>query len=341
MLQIAVLGALFATSLWIVRPFLAAGVWAAMIAIATWPLLIRVQGLLGGRRSLAVTALAGVLVLVLVIPLWLGIGALIEAARDVADLGEAATSWSVPQPPDWVERIPVAGAKVADQWRQLAAETPEQLASRVTPYARDVGRWLISEIGSIGGLLLQFLLTILFTAILHARGETAALGVRRFARWLGGDQGEDAATTAAQAVRAVALGVIVTAIVQSALVGAGFWAAGVPFGVILTAIAFVLAVAQIGPAPLLIGAVIWGYYNLPTGGATLFLVWALFCSAIDNVVRPVLIRRGADFPLLLIFTGVVGGLIAFGVVGLFIGPVVLGVTYMLLGEWIEQDEAGT
>jgi predicted PurR-regulated permease PerM len=337
-LQLAVLGVLFGASLWIVRPFLLAGVWGAMIAIATWPLVLRLQSLLAGRRSLAVAAFALVLLLVLVIPLYFGIGAIVDTAHDVAGLSQSLTSWSVPQPPEWVETLPVVGAKVAGQWRELAAERPEELAARVTPYARDMAGWLVSQIGSIGTLLLQFLLTVLFTAILQAQGETAANGARRFARWLGGEQGEHAAQIAGGAVRAVALGVIVTALVQSALVGLGFALFGIPFAAILTALSFGLSVAQIGPAPLLIGAVIWAYMNLSGVWATMFLVWALFCATIDNIVRPVLIRRGADFPLLLIFTGVVGGLVAFGVVGLFIGPVVLGVTYTLLGEWLERSE---
>jgi predicted PurR-regulated permease PerM len=338
-LQLAVLGTLFAASLWIVRPFLLSGVWAAMIAIATWPLLLGVQSLVGGRRAIAVSALALVLLLILVVPLYFGIRAVVDAAQDVSNISESVASWSVPPPPDWLERVPLAGERAAEQWRQLAAESPEQLAARVTPYAKDVARWLLSEVGSIGMLVLQFLLTVVFTAIFHAQGETAAEGARRFAGWLGGEQGEHAARLAAGAVRAVALGVIVTALVQTTLVGLGFVVVGVPYAPILIALSFALAVAQIGPAPLLIGAVIWAYTHVGGVWATLFLVWALFCSAIDNIVRPVLIRRGADFPLLLIFTGVVGGLVAFGVVGLFVGPVVLGVTYTLLGEWLAESRS--
>jgi len=337
-LQLVVLGVLFAASLWIVRPFLLAGVWAAMIAIATWPLVLKLQSLLAGRRSLAVAVFALVLLLVLVIPLYFGIGAIVDGAHDVAHLSQSLTSWSIPQPPGWVETVPVVGDKVASRWREIAAESPEELTAQVTPYARDVAGWLLSQIGGIGTVLLQFLLTVLFTAILQAQGETAANGARRFARWIGGEQGDHAAQIAAGAVRAVALGVIVTAIVQSALVGIGFAVVGVPFAAILTALSFGLSVAQIGPAPLLIGAVVWAYMSLSGIWATAFLVWALFCATIDNIVRPVLIRRGADFPLLLIFTGVVGGLVAFGVVGLFVGPVVLGVTYTLLGEWLERSE---
>jgi predicted PurR-regulated permease PerM len=337
-LQLAVLAVLLGASLWIVRPFLIAGLWAATIAVATWPLLLRAQSLLGGRRSLAVALLTTLLSLILVLPAYLGVRAIVDVAHDVSNVSQSLASWSVPQPPEWLDGVPLVGAKLGARWRELAAERPEELAARVTPYASDIARWLASRIGGIGALLVQFVLTIVITAVLHAQGESAARGARRFARWVDGEQGDRAVELAGQAVRAVALGVIVTAIIQSALVGIGFAVAGVPFTGILTAAAFVLAVAQIGPLPLLVGAVIWGYANLGPVAATALLVWSLLCAAVDNVVRPILIRRGADFPLLLIFAGVIGGLIAFGVVGLFVGPVVLGVTYMLLGEWLAAAE---
>jgi predicted PurR-regulated permease PerM len=335
-LQLFALIALLATGFWIVRPFLVAGLWATMIVIATWPLLLQAQRLLGGRRAPAVALLSLVLLLLLVIPLYLGISALVENADDIANLSRSLESLSLPQPPQWLESLPLVGAKATAQWRELAAATPEELAARVTPYAHDIARWLVSEIGSIGALLLNFLLTVILTAVLYSSGEQAADGVQRFARRLGGEQAEKAARLAGQAIRAVALGVIVTALVQTVLVAAGLLAIGIPFAAALSLISFVLAIAQIGAAPVLIGAVVWGYLYIGPLWATVFLAWAVFCSTIDNLIRPVLIRRGADLPLLLVFAGVVGGLLAFGVVGLFIGPVVLAVTYMLLGDWLAE-----
>ena len=141
-----------------------------------------------------------------------------------------------------------------------------------------------------------------------------------------------------QAIRGVALGIVVTALVQAVLAGTGLAIAGVPFPALLTAVMFMLAVAQIGPAPVLIGAVVWVYWRSGAIWGTCFMVWAIFCATFDNFMRPMLIRRGADLPLLLIFAGVVGGLIAFGVIGLFIGPVVLAVAYTLLSDWVSKDE---
>src|SRR5262249_31709608 len=144
---------------------------------------------------------------------------------------------------------------------------------------------------------------------------------------------------AAQAVRGGALGVGVTAILQTAVTGLGLFVAGVPFATILTAVAFMLCLAQVGPLLGLIASVFWVYSRSGAGWGTAFLLWAIFCGTFDNFLRPVLIKRGADLPLLLIFTGVLGGLIAFGVIGLFIGPVVLAVGYTLLVDWVAAGDA--
>jgi predicted PurR-regulated permease PerM len=139
----------------------------------------------------------------------------------------------------------------------------------------------------------------------------------------------------------VALGVVVTAVVQSGLAGIGLLIVGVPFAPILTALMFILCIAQLGPALVLIPVIIWVYSTSGGGWGTMFLVWAIVCVVLDNILRPMLIKRGADLPLLLIFTGVIGGLIAFGVIGLFIGPVVLAVAYTLLVAWMSADVSTT
>jgi predicted PurR-regulated permease PerM len=170
--------------------------------------------------------------------------------------------------------------------------------------------------------------------VLYAQGETAATGVRRFARRLAGERGESSFVLAGQAIRAVALGIVVTAIVQSAAAGIGLGVAGVPFAGVLTALVFVLCIAQLGPILVMVPAVIWMYWSGDALRASVFLVWSVFVVMMDNVLRPVLIKRGADLPLLLIFAGVIGGLIGFGIIGLFVGPVVLAVTYRLLESWV-------
>jgi predicted PurR-regulated permease PerM len=337
--QLLALGALIATSFWIVRPFLVALAWAAMIVVATWPLFLRAQAWLGGRRSLAVALMTIVVLLVLVVPLYFGITAIVENAKRLADWSQSLATFTVPPLPPWVESLPLVGGKLAAQWHTLSATRPEDVAARFAPYARALILWFVGQVGGIGLLLLQFLLTVVIAAILYANGETAARGADRFARRLAGPRGENAVHLAAQAIRGVALGVVVTAILQSAAAGIGVLIAGVPFATILTAVMFMLCIAQVGPALVLIPAVFWVYSARGAGWGTGFLVWAIFCMTFDNILRPVLIKRGADLPLLLIFTGVIGGLIAFGVIGLFIGPVVLAVGYTLLVDWVSAGDA--
>jgi predicted PurR-regulated permease PerM len=195
-------------------------------------------------------------------------------------------------------------------------------------------------VGGFGVLVLQFLLTVVFAALLYAKGEHAASWTRKFSRRLAGEQGEHSVRLAGQAVRGVALGVVVTALVQSILGGVGLVIAGVPFAAVLTAVMFMLAIAQIGAVPVLVLAVIWTYWSVGTGWGTFLLIWTLVVGSMDNVLRPILIKKGADLPLLLIFIGVIGGLIAFGIIGLFVGPVVLAVAHKLLTAWVEEEPAG-
>ncbi len=335
-LQLLALAVLIASSFWIVRPFLVALTWAAMIAVATWPLLLYAQARLGGRRFLAVASMTIALLLILVVPLYLGIDTIVENANRIANWSKSLETLAIPQPPAWVEALPVVGAKVAERWQGLAAAGPEELAARISPYASAVALWLVGQVGGIGMLLVQFLLTVAIAAILYANGEAAARGADQFARRLAGPQGVNAVHLAGQAIRGVALGVVVTAIAQSTATGIGLATVGVPFAAILTAVAFVLCIAQVGPGLVLIPAVIWVYSTRGAAWGTGFLVWAIFCATFDNFLRPMLIKQGADLPLLLIFAGVIGGLIAFGVIGLFIGPVMLAVTYTLLLDWVTQ-----
>lgn len=338
-LQLMALGVLIASSLWILRPFLVASAWATTIVVATWPLLLSTQARLDGKRSLAVAAMTAALLLVLMVPLYLAIATIVDNAHLVAGWSESLARFAVQPPPAWVAALPLIGTKVTARWQQLAAAGPEGLAEQLAPYAQVLALWFVGQVGSIGKLLLQLFLTIVIAAILYANGETAARGADRFARRLAGAQGTNALYLAAQAVRAVALGVVVTAIVQSAFGAAGLAVAGVPFVPILTALIFILAVAQVGAGPVLIPAAIWVYLRSGPLWGTLFLAWTFFCVTFDNLLRPLLIRRGADLPLLLIFAGVIGGLIAFGVIGLFIGPVVLAVAYTLLADWVSENEA--
>jgi len=330
------LGALIVASFWVLRPFLAAAMWATMIVVATWPAMLWFQARLGRLRGLAVAAMTLVLLLAFVVPLALAIGTIALNADEIVVLLKAVADYRVPAIPEWLASLPFVGAKVVVAWEQTAASGVEGLLARLTPYAGSVTKWFVAEAGNVGFLFVQFLLTLVLAALMYARGEAVALRASQFGRRLAGQRGENAVRLAGQAIRSVALGVVVTAVVQSALAGAGLAIAGVPFAGLLTAVMLFLCIAQVGPSPVLLPAVIWLYWSGQTAWGTFLLVWTVIVVTMDNVLRPMLIQRGADLPLLLIFAGVIGGLLAFGLVGIFVGPVVLAVAYTLLEAWIDD-----
>jgi len=340
-LAVLFIGGLIGFSFWILRPFLGAIVWATMIVVATWPVMLGLQTRLWGKRGLAVTVMTLALLSVLIVPFSLAIVTIVAKADEIVGWAKSLATFKAPPPPAWVDNVPIVGGKAAQAWAQVAAIGIQGLAANAAPYLGNVTRWFVAEVGSVGLVLVQFLLTIVVSAILYLHGECAAAHVSRFARRLAGPQGENAVQLAGQAIRGVALGVVVTALAQSVLGGLGLAIAGVPFAPILTAVMFLLAIAQLGAVLVLAPAVAWLYWSGSSGWGTFLLAWTIVVGTMDNFLRPILIKKGADLPLLLIFAGVIGGLMAFGLIGIFVGPVVLAVAYTLLEAWMgdEHDTA--
>lgn len=341
-LAVLFLGLLIGLSLWILKPFLGAVIWAAMMVVATWPILLALEKYLWGKRALAVTVMTLALLLLLLVPLWLVVGTSLAHVDQVVALAKLIAEFKLPPPPEWLARVPLLGATAVAAWQKLAAAGVAAFAGEAAPYAARAVKWFAAQLGSVGMMFVQSLLTVVFAAVMYAYGQRAAGGMLRFGRRLAGDSGESSVRLAGQAIRGVALGVVVTALVQAVLGGIGLAIVGVPYAVVLTAVMFFLAVAQIGAAPVLVIAVIWLYWSGDTGWGTFLLVWTVIVASLDNVLRPILIKRGADLPLLLVFTGVIGGLISFGLVGIFVGPVVLAVAYTLLVAWVnDQPQAAS
>ncbi len=329
--------ALLAGSAWVLRPFIAATIWATMIVLSSWPLFVMLEARFGGRRGPAVAVMTLSMMLILIVPLWLAIDTILENADMIVAFSQRLMKSGLPALPDWVVGLPLIGPKLAAFWNDIAKAGIDSLLVRAQPYAAQTGKWALSEMGSVGATLLQFVLIVILSAILYFKGEVAAIGVRRFFRRLGGEQGDKAILLAGQAVRGVALGVGVTAIVQTLIGGLGLALAGVPFAALLSALMLMCCIIQIGPGIVLFPAVGWLFYQDDTGWAIFLLVWSIADVTLDNVLRPYLIRKGADLPLLLIFAGVIGGMLGFGLIGLFVGPVLLAVSYTVLSAWIEEQ----
>lgn len=308
-----------------------------MIATATWPVMLKAEKWMWGKRGLAVAVMTLAILVIFIIPFSLAISAIIENADRISSWVRMLEKMAVPALPGWVSGIPIVGQKLAIAW-QNAAAGPDGVSARLAPHAGKILSWFLSQAGSVGMIAMQFLLTIIIAAVFYTKGEIVSANILRLARRLGGQHGEEVAILASQTVRGVALGVVGTALVQSLLGGLGLAISGVPAAAVLTGIMFMLCVAQLPPALVLIPALIWLYYNGEPAWGTVLLACTVLVSTIDNILKPLLIRMGADLPLFLIFAGVIGGLVTFGIVGLFIGPVVLAVTYRLLELWLDSAE---
>jgi predicted PurR-regulated permease PerM len=330
-LFIALLGVL---TFWVLSPFLTALLWAMVVCIAIWPVLLRLQVFLGGRRWAAVAIMTVAILLVVFVPVTLALITIVNNAQNISTEIKSFESVALPMPPTWLERIPFGGDRAAAEWSRFVALDAQQRSAELTPYVQTALQWFVYQAGSVGRILIQFLLAAVISAIGFAKGEEVRDGILRFAARLGGQRGSDTATLAARTIRGVVLGVVVTALMQAAIAGTGLFVTGVPAAGLLTAVVLFLCLAQLGPLLVVVPAVLWLFWSGRAVSGTTLLVIGVIAGALDNVVRPVLIKRGADLPLLLIFAGVIGGLIAFGIIGLFIGPVVLSVAYTLLATWV-------
>src|SRR3954470_1195664 len=291
-LAVMFIGWLIASSLWILSPFLGALIWAVMIVIPTWPWMRRLQRVLWGRRWLAASAASVILLLLLIVPVLATVVTILGHVEDIRGWAQYAREFRLPAPPGWVAGLPLIGERAVEVWQDVAAKGVESLGDTVSPYAGDLVQWFIARIGTLGAILVQLVLTMIATTVLYIHGEHAADAALRLGGRLAGEQGEGAVRLSAQAIRGVALGVVVTALLQALIGGAGLAIAGVPFAAVLTALMFLLAVAQIGAAIVLLVPVIWLYWSGAVGWGTFLVVVMVVTATIDNVVRPILIKKG-------------------------------------------------
>lgn len=327
----------------VLRPFVAAILWGAILAYATWPVFGMVQRRLGIGRSAASLLMIVAAFLVMLAPLFLVVADVADGAKQLAKAGRDILAAGLPGPPDWIAAIPLVGSRVDDQWRSLSTQEQE-IQGLLAPYAAAMGRWGLDKGVNVGIVLAQGALELalaLFVAFFFYRdGEALAGRARDGLSRLLGERGPRLLAVAGNTVKSVVYGVLGTALVQATLMLVGLLVAGVPNAVLLAFVTGVTSPLPIGPPVVWLGAAAWLYATAGWGWAVFMLAWgAGLVSMADNVVRPLLISRGGTTPIVVTLLGILGGVIAFGFLGLFIGPTLLAVGYSLVHEWTTRHLA--
>ncbi|MFK0346824.1 AI-2E family transporter [Pseudomonas asiatica] len=325
--------ALLGAGLWVMAPFISALLWGAILAFASWPLMRLLTRALGGRETLAASLLTTAWILIVALPLvWLGFN-LADHIRDATAFVRDVQVDGLPDAPAWLGGIPLVGERLVSWWQSLDQQGAALLAS-VKPHLGQVGNWLLARSAQIGSGVLELTLSLVFVFFFYRDGPRLAAFVLRLLHRLMGDRGEYYLELVAGTVQRVVNGVIGTAAAQGVLALIGFLIAGVPGAIVLGLVTFMLSLIPMGPPLAWIPATGWLVWKGEYGMAVFLGVWGTFIiSGVDNVLKPYLISRGGNLPLVIVLLGVFGGLIAFGFIGLFIGPTLLAVGYSLLLDW--------
>jgi predicted PurR-regulated permease PerM len=321
----------------IVLPFLGPVMWSVIIVVATWPLFARLKNRLGTRSRLATLIMTVVLSLVLVVPLVILTVSLSDQINNTRDLIKDLSQVTLPEnPPEWISKIPFINTRLEKLWHDASTDM-QGLVDQIRPQIRTATTWLLAQGARLGLVLLQFVLVLVISAVLFSNGDAMAGHCRKMAERLGGEGGISSLETAADTIKKVSLGVICTAAIQAVLSGFGFWLADVPGWVLLTFFCFFLAMLQVGTGLIWIPVSVWLFYKDANGWAIFTIAWGVFINISDNFIKPFLISHGGKLPIALIFMGVIGGLLTWGFIGIFLGPTLLAIGYNLLHLWLEQE----
>jgi predicted PurR-regulated permease PerM len=327
-----ILALLLGGSLVVLLPFVSALLWGTVLSVSSWPLYRRLVKLLHGRRTLAAAVMALGMICVILLP-FVVVGATL--GDNVKDLTAAAKRWmeaGPPAPPEWLAKVPGIGKPAAEQWQNLAADSSKLLAT-AKRLIEPVSGWLLRGGLALGRGLLELALSILIAFFLFRDGGRAAERLGAAVERIGGQRGKHLLAVAGNTVRGVVYGILGTALVQAVIAGIGFLLAGVPGAGLLALLTFFLSVVPVGPPLIWLPAALWLFHQGSTGWGVFMLIWGVGVSSVDNFVKPWLISQGSAMPFLLIFFGVLGGALAFGFIGVFIGPTLLAVGYRLVEEW--------
>jgi predicted PurR-regulated permease PerM len=335
-IRIGLLGLLLYWSLKVVGPFVSIALWSAILTVALYPLYEWLARRLGSRRLAAVVLTVLCLMIVVGPVTWLGIGLIGTVEFAVRELDSNVSL--IPMPAESVKNWPLIGEQVYQFWA-LAATDMRAILVEAVPWLKPFGGRLLNFAGTAVLGLAQFVAAIIIAGFLYAPGPELAQTLRGLFHRIFGERSEEMLKLAGSTIRNVSRGVVGIAVVQSFLGGVGLLVAGIPAAGFLTFVALVLGIIQVGPTVLFIPVVLWSWTELDTFHAVIFTAYMGAVSLVDNVLRPLVLARGLATPMPIIFVGVIGGTIAYGISGLFLGPIVLAVAWALLVAWIEEDRA--
>jgi predicted PurR-regulated permease PerM len=323
----------------ILSPFIGVLIWAAIISIALYKPFQKLQAALGGKKKLALALFTLIGLALVIVPSWLFIGSIVETGQDIAAAVETG-EFDIRPPNEKVKDWPLVGEKVYAQWSAAAVNTEQWLESNHEVIKPLVSGFL-SKVAGIGIGALQFIISILIAAAFLANAETVGQGMKLLFTRLVGDKADGFLKLTTATVTSVAVGVLGISLIQSFLGGVGMLVVGVPAAGILTLILLIVCIAQLPPWLVMFPVIAYVFSVESTTTASVFAVWGVAVSFLDMVLKPILMGRGVDAPMLVILLGAIGGLIVAGFVGLFIGAVVLALGYKLLEAWLTtNDEPG-
>lgn len=331
--RIALAALIVVGAIWIVAPFLPALLFAAILCLTTWPLFARIESRLKGRTTLAALLATLVLALAVLLPMSYLAATIADAVAYLIGLLRPWFESADHAPPAWLAGLPLIGEPLDTYWRRLAASQTE-LANLGRQLFDPTRRLLTAAAGLIGQGLLQLTLVVFVAFFFYRDGRALGARLARLAEKIGGALGARMLTLAQSTIMGVMLGIVGTAAAQSLVALIGFLIAGVPAALLLAAATFFLSMVPVGPPLIWGGAAWWLYSQGDTGWAIFMVVWgALVISSVDNFIKPILISRTASLPILLVALGVFGGVLAFGFVGIFLGPVILALALTLIEGW--------
>ena len=320
----------------IIQPFIIPVVWAVVIAVSLYPLYLMMLSRLNGRKGLTGTIFTLIALALLLTPVFMLSGSMVEGVQGISKALEEG-SLKVPAPAEDVKEWPLIGEKVYAVW-QLSSENIDQAIVKFTPQIKAMSKTVFSAImgGSVG--VLQFLISIIIAGFFMVNAEVSVKAVQDFISKLSPKNGREFVKTSAATIRSVAQGVIGIAIVQAAFVGFGFWAVDVPGAGLWALLILILSIAQLPPMIVILPVLfyVFSLEDKSTLVLVIFTGWSILGGLLDGILKPFVMGRGMDIPMLVILLGAIGGMIVSGILGLFIGAIVLALGYMLYTQWLNE-----